>query len=186
MIRDMELAVARRETIVTHAEGQKKIDKKLITRTDFRYQQNELRRRIREVYKATEESTKTISELEEAQKLLSSSLQEKQQSLSQAQCGIDALEAEISQLMDLKRQNLSEIVTLQTRAKHLEAVMEGKYVFLYRNSESQLMEHKRLDIRLAQINTILAQVQEDYPQFQEVLHKVRQKILSQLESPEPS
>lgn len=186
MIRDMELAVTRRETIVTHAEGQKKTDKKMVTRTDFHYQQNELRRRIRDVQKATEESTKTISELEEAQKLLSSSLQKRQQSLSRTQCDIDAFEVEINQLMALKRQNLSEIVALQTRAKHLQAVTEGKYVFLHRNSKSQLMEHRRLDIRLTQIDTVLAQVQNDYPQFQEVLHKVRQKIASKLESPEPS
>uniref|UniRef100_A0A287D644 Coiled-coil domain 40 molecular ruler complex subunit n=1 Tax=Ictidomys tridecemlineatus TaxID=43179 RepID=A0A287D644_ICTTR len=51
MIHDMELAVARRETIVTHAEGQSKMDKKAVTRTDFRHRQMELRKKIRDVHK---------------------------------------------------------------------------------------------------------------------------------------
>lgn len=53
---------------------------------------------------ATEECSNTISELEETQKLLSSSLQEKQQSLSDMQSETDVLEEEISQLTALKRQ----------------------------------------------------------------------------------
>lgn len=51
MIRDMELAVARRETISTQAKGQSKVDKKLLTRTDFHHQQTELRRKIRDIHK---------------------------------------------------------------------------------------------------------------------------------------
>lgn len=54
MIRDMELAVARRETIVTQAEGQGKTDRKLLTRTDFHHKQIELRRKIRDVHKVGE------------------------------------------------------------------------------------------------------------------------------------
>ncbi|XP_041491843.1 coiled-coil domain-containing protein 40 isoform X1 [Microtus oregoni] len=186
MIQDMELAVSRRETIVVQAEGQSKTDKKTITRTDFHYQQNELRKKIRDTHKATEECIKTISELEESQKLLSSSLQEKQQSLSDMQGDIDVLEDEINKLTALKRQNLLEIVTLQTRAKYLQAVVEGKYVLLHRSSKSLLMERKRLDVRLAQFNAVLSQVQEDYPQYQEVLRKIQQKIVSKLEPREPS
>ncbi|XP_031210856.1 coiled-coil domain-containing protein 40 isoform X2 [Mastomys coucha] len=186
MIRDMELAVTRRETIVIQAEGQSKIDKKVVTKTDFHYQQSELRKKIREIHKATEECANTISELEETQKLLSGSLQEKQQSLSNMQAETDALEEEISQLSVLKRQNLLEIVTLQSRAKHLQAAVDGKYVFLHRNSKSQLMEHKRLSARLSQLNSILSSMQGDYPQYQEVLQKIQQKIAPKLEAPEPS
>lgn len=83
-------------------------------------------------------------------------------------------------------QNLLEIVVLQTRAKYLQAVVDGKYVFLHRNSKSLLLERKRLNIRLIQLNAVLSQVQEDYPQYQEVLRKVQQKIASKLEPPEPS
>ncbi|KAL6038043.1 hypothetical protein STEG23_019384, partial [Scotinomys teguina] len=51
MIRDMELAVTRRETIAIQAGGQSKTNKKIITRTDFYFQQNELRRKIRDIHK---------------------------------------------------------------------------------------------------------------------------------------
>ncbi|CAO2646291.1 Coiled-coil domain-containing protein 40 [Lemmus lemmus] len=186
MIQDMELAISRRETIVSQAEGQSKIDKKIITRSDFHYQQNELRKKIRDTHKATEESMKTISELEESQKLLSSSLQEKQQSLSDMQGDIDILEVEISKLTALKQKNLLEIVALQTRAKYLQAAVDRKYVFLHRNRKSLLLERKRLQVRLAQFDAVLSLVLEDYPQFQEVLKKVQEKIASKLEPPEPS
>nr|XP_034363817.1 coiled-coil domain-containing protein 40 [Arvicanthis niloticus] len=186
MIRDMELAVSRREAIVIQAEGQSKVDKKTITKTEFHYQQSELRKKVREVHKATEECSNTISELEETQKLLSSSLQEKQQLLSEMQSDTDILEEEIGQLTVLKRQNLLEIVTLQTRAKNLQAAVDGKYVYLHRNIKSQLMERKRLSTRLAQLNTVLSRVQEDYPQYQEMLQKIQQKIATKLEPPEPS
>lgn len=56
MIQDMELAVARRETISTRAEGQCKMDKKLLTRTDFHRKQTELRRKIRDIHKVGEPS----------------------------------------------------------------------------------------------------------------------------------
>ncbi|EGW08247.1 Coiled-coil domain-containing protein 40 [Cricetulus griseus] len=75
---------------------------------------------------------------------------------------------------------------MQTRAKNLQAAIDGKYVFLYRNSKTQLQERKKLDIRLVQLNSVLSQIQEDYPQYREVLHKVHQKVSSRLKSPDPS
>lgn len=83
-------------------------------------------------------------------------------------------------------QNLLEIVTLQTRAKYLQSAVDGKYVYLHRNIKSQLMERKRLSTRLSQLNSVLSRVQEDYPQYQEMLQKIQQKIVSKLEPPEPS
>ena len=77
-------------------------------------------------------------------------------------------------------------MTLQTRGKHLQAAIEGKYVFLHRNSRSQLMERKRLSVRLSQLNKVLSSVQDDYPQYQEVLQSIQQKIATKLETPEPS
>ncbi|KAI4533822.1 hypothetical protein MG293_016841 [Ovis ammon polii] len=104
MIRDMELAITRRDTISTRAEGQSKMDKKLFTRTDFHHKQTELRRKIRDIHKATEECTQTILELEESQKSMSDSLLEKQEQLSKMQVEADELEVELDQLATLKRQ----------------------------------------------------------------------------------
>ncbi|XP_013002589.1 coiled-coil domain-containing protein 40 isoform X2 [Cavia porcellus] len=186
MIRDMEMVVAHRETIITQAEGQSKISKKVLTRTDFHHQQMELQRKIKETHKATEQCNNTISDLEEAQKLLNSSLLEKQEKLSGLQVDTDKLEADIRRLTALKRQNLSEIVALQTRLKHLQAVMDGKYTFLFRSQKSMMLEHKRLEGRLALLSTILAHIQEEHPEFQEALHPISLKITSKLESLGPS
>ncbi|XP_029783178.1 coiled-coil domain-containing protein 40 [Suricata suricatta] len=183
MIRDMELAVGRRETICTQAEGQGKMDKKSLTWTDFQRRQAELRRKIRDVHKATEDCTKVILELEETQKHVSNSLLEKQERLSEMQSGTDALEADLGRLLALKQQNLSELVALQTRAKHLQAAKDGRYVLLFRSKQSLLAERARLDNRLAVISTILDRVKSEYPQFQEALLKVSQMIASKLEPP---
>ncbi|KAL4687292.1 hypothetical protein H8959_019420 [Pygathrix nigripes] len=186
MIRAMELAVARRETVITQAEGQRKMDRKALTRTEFHHKQLELRRKIRDVRKATEECTKTVLELEETQRNVSSSLLEKQEKLSVIQADFDTLEANLTRLGALKRQNLSEIVALQTRLKHLQAVKEGRYVFLFHSKQSLVLERQRLDKRLGLIATILDRVRDEYPQFQEVLHKISQTIANKLESPGPS
>ncbi|KAM5216767.1 coiled-coil domain-containing protein 40 isoform 3-T3 [Hipposideros larvatus] len=185
LIRDMELAVARRETISTRVEGQSKMDKKLLTRTDFHHKQTELRRKISDLHKATEDSSNTILELEETQKRMSESLLEKQTQLSAMQSHTEALEADVDQLVVLKRQKLAELVALQTRLKHLQAVKDGRYVFLFRSKQSLLAERRRLDDRLATISTILDHVKDEYPQFQEALLKVRETIANKLESPRP-
>nr|XP_019591184.1 PREDICTED: coiled-coil domain-containing protein 40 isoform X1 [Rhinolophus sinicus] len=186
MIRDMEMAVARRETISTRAEGQSKMDKKSLTRTDFHHKQTELRRKIRDLHKASEDCSDTILELEETQKRMSESLLEKQAQLSAMQSHTETLEADLEQLVALKRQKLAELVALQTRLKHLQAVKDGRYVFLFRSKQSLLVERRRLDDRLAAISTILDHVKDEYPQFQEALLKVRQTIANKLESPGPS
>ncbi|XP_077710631.1 coiled-coil domain-containing protein 40 [Canis aureus] len=185
MIRDMELAVARRETISIQAKEQSKTDKKLLTRTDFHHKQTELRRKIKDIHKATEECTKVISELEETQKHVSSSLMEKQEQLSMMQSSTDELEADLDRLLALKQQNLLELVARQTRLKHLQAVKDGRYVFLFRSKQSLLAEHRRLDNRMATISTILDQVKDEYPQFQEALLNVREAIARKLQPSGP-
>ncbi|XP_058531635.1 coiled-coil domain-containing protein 40 [Ochotona princeps] len=186
MIHAMEAAVSHRETINTRGESQAKADNKLLTRTDFHHRQVELRRKIRDTHKASEECSNTILELEDTQKQLSSSLLEKQQRLSTMQAELDMLEADQEALTVLKRQNLLDIVALQTRLKHLQAVKDGRYMFLCRSPSALQLERRRLDDRLAQLATVLAHVQSEFPQFQEALHKVSQKVSSQLRSLGPT
>lgn len=76
-------------------------------------------------------------------------------------------------------------MALQSRLKHLQAVKDGRYIFLLRNKQSLLAELKRLDDRLASISTILHHVKDKYPQFQEALLKVSRSISNRLESSGP-
>ncbi|XP_006886396.1 PREDICTED: coiled-coil domain-containing protein 40 [Elephantulus edwardii] len=186
MIRDMEMAVARRDTIRTRAEGQSRMQTKALTRTDFHHQQAELRQKIRDVNKATELSSKTLEELEETQRRTSDNLTQRQQALAEAQSESDTLDADLQRLVGLKQQNLLDIVTLQGRAKHLQAVKDGKYVPLVRSEHALQAESMRLDTRLMVLASILDHVKNEYPQFQEALQKLRQAIGTKLEVPEAS
>ncbi|XP_037666480.1 coiled-coil domain-containing protein 40 [Choloepus didactylus] len=186
MIRSMEMAVTRRDTIVTRAEGQARMDKKVLTRTDFHHRQAELRRRVRDVHKATEECIRTITELEETQKALSDDLLGKQETLARLQTDSDVLDADLDRLVALKRQNLLEIVALQTRLKHLQAVKDGRYVVLFRNKQALLTESKRLEDRLSAISSILHHVRDEYPQFQEALLRISQTLSTRREPVGPS
>uniref|UniRef100_A0A8C4Y3Z7 Coiled-coil domain 40 molecular ruler complex subunit n=1 Tax=Gopherus evgoodei TaxID=1825980 RepID=A0A8C4Y3Z7_9SAUR len=180
MIRDMEAAVSRRETIMIRGEGQSKMDKKHFTKSDFHHKTQELRKKIKE----TQKVSRTITELENTQKSLSISLLEKQQQLSSLQAEADVLDADIEQLQDKKRWNLSEIVAYQNRQKHLQAVKDGKYTPLCRTQQALQKEQQKQQDRLHTINVIIHQIQQEYPQYQRVLCWLSQALDSRLGSQE--
>uniref|UniRef100_A0A8C0H6P9 Coiled-coil domain 40 molecular ruler complex subunit n=1 Tax=Chelonoidis abingdonii TaxID=106734 RepID=A0A8C0H6P9_CHEAB len=180
MIRDMEAAVSRRETIMIRGEGQSKMDKKHFTKSDFHHKTQELRKKIKE----TQKVSRTITELENTQKSLSISLLEKQQQLSSLQAEADVLDADIERLQDKKRWNLSEIVAYQNRRKHLQAVKDGKYTPLCRTQQALQKEQQQQQDRLHTINVIIHQIQQEYPQYQRVLCWLSQALDSRLGSQE--
>lgn len=53
MIRDMEAAVSRRETIMIRGESQSKMDKKHVTKSDVHHGTQELRKKIKETQKVS-------------------------------------------------------------------------------------------------------------------------------------
>ncbi|XP_050775868.1 coiled-coil domain-containing protein 40 isoform X2 [Gopherus flavomarginatus] len=184
MIRDMEAAVSRRETIMIRGEGQSKMDKKHFTKSDFHHKTQELRKKIKETQKNAQDCNRTITELENTQKSLSISLLEKQQQLSSLQAEADVLDADIEQLRDKKRWNLSEIVAYQNRQKHLQAVKDGKYTPLCRTQQALQKEQQKQQDRLHTINVIIHQIQQEYPQYQRVLCWLSQALDSRLGSQE--
>ncbi|XP_054986112.1 coiled-coil domain-containing protein 40 [Sorex araneus] len=186
LIRSMEQAVTRRDSMTTSAQGRSKVDTKLLTRTEFQQKLSELRRKIRDTHKASEESSQTILDLEETQKGLSSTLLEKQVQLSGLQARVDELESGLEGLRALKRQNLLQLVALQTRQKHLQAVRDGRYVLLARSEAGLRAERQRLHARAGLISTILVHATDEYPQFQEALLKVVRAIAHKGDLPWPS
>ncbi|XP_036612258.1 coiled-coil domain-containing protein 40 [Trichosurus vulpecula] len=176
MIREMEAAIHHRDSFVTRGEGQSKIDKKLLTRTNFHHQQMELRKKIRETQKFTEDCNQSISEMEETQKCLNESLVQKQEKLTNLQKEADQLDTTISTLTELKRQNFTELVMLQNRVKHLQAAKEGKYVCLFRSKQSLQNERQKHEARMNLICSILDHVKKEYPHFQAALQKLNQAV----------
>uniref|UniRef100_A0A8C3SSG8 Coiled-coil domain containing 40 n=1 Tax=Chelydra serpentina TaxID=8475 RepID=A0A8C3SSG8_CHESE len=184
MIRDMEAAVSRRESIMIQGESQSKMDKKQFTKSDFHHKTQELRKKIKETQKNAQDCNRTITELENTQKSLSISLLEKQQQVSSLQAETDVLDADVEQLQDKKRWNLSEIVAYQTRQKHLQAVKDGKYTPLCHTQQTLQTEQRKQQDRLHTINVIIHQIQQEYPQYQRVLCWVSQALDSRLGSQE--
>ncbi|XP_067403312.1 coiled-coil domain-containing protein 40 isoform X2 [Emydura macquarii macquarii] len=184
MIRDMEAAVSRRETIMIRGESQSKMDKKHVTKSDVHHGTQELRKKIKETQKNAQDCNRTITGLENTQKSLSISLLEKQQQVSSLKAETDVLDADIEQLQDKKRSNLSEIVAYQTRQKHLQAVKDGKYTPLCRTKQTLQKEMRKQQDRLHTISVIIHQIQQEYPESQRVLCWLSQALESKLGSQE--
>uniref|UniRef100_A0A6I8NUE7 Uncharacterized protein n=2 Tax=Ornithorhynchus anatinus TaxID=9258 RepID=A0A6I8NUE7_ORNAN len=183
MIRDTEVAVSLRETILIRAESQKKINKKQLTRSDFHHKQMELRRKIKETQKNAEECNRTLVELEKAQESLKGIILAGQQELSSLQADSDILEADIDGFLDQKRQNLSEIVTLQRRQKWFQAAKEGRYLFRFRTEQVIQAEKQRLLGRISCISSIVDHLKQEYPQYQGAMLRVSAVLEKQLWTP---
>ncbi|XP_075702430.1 coiled-coil domain-containing protein 40 [Rhinoderma darwinii] len=172
MIRDMEAVVSRRETITMRGMNQTEKDKKHLTANDFHGKLQELRKKIKEIVMNTDECKNTISDLEDTQKTLSSAISEKKHSISSLKLDTSSMVNEIEQLQERKYQNLSQIVAFQTRMKHLQAVKEGKYIPVFSSPKTLETEQQKQETRIHTVSTIIHQVQQEYPQYQSVLHNI--------------
>uniref|UniRef100_A0A8C6ZMF2 Coiled-coil domain-containing protein 40 n=1 Tax=Nothoprocta perdicaria TaxID=30464 RepID=A0A8C6ZMF2_NOTPE len=181
MIRDMEASVSRRETIAIRGEGQNKMDKKHITRSDFHRKKQELRKQISETQKVSESNcSKTVLELESAEASLNATCMKKQQEVCTLQAESDGLDLDIECLQERKRWNLLEIVAYQTRQKHLQALKDGKYTLLCRTEEAWRNEQQKWQDRLLTVNVIVQQIQKEHPQHQRTLQWLSQRLESRL------
>uniref|UniRef100_A0A8D0B8R3 Coiled-coil domain 40 molecular ruler complex subunit n=1 Tax=Salvator merianae TaxID=96440 RepID=A0A8D0B8R3_SALMN len=178
LMRNMEAAVARRETIVVRGEGQKKVDKQMLTKSDFHYKKLELQKKIKDTQKNAEESNKTIIQLENSRRNISNSLLEKQQQVSLLSIKMNEFDIEQDELQAKKRQNLSDIVAAQGRLKHLHMAKEGKYNPICRSELMIRIEQQKTEERLHAIHNILHQIKQEYPQH----HKILQNLSSILDN----
>ncbi|XP_039201759.1 coiled-coil domain-containing protein 40 isoform X1 [Crotalus tigris] len=181
LMRNMEAAVSRRETIVVRAEGQSKMNKQVLTKGDFHYKKLELKKKIKETQKCAEECNKTIIQLEQSQQNLHLAITEKERQLSNRNYEAEELDENIEQLQARKRQNLSDIVSNQTRVKNMQAVKEGKYSLLCRSEIMARVEHHKVEERLRTLNTVLYQIDHEYPHYHKTLHRINQVITQKLE-----
>ncbi|XP_040438119.1 coiled-coil domain-containing protein 40 isoform X1 [Falco naumanni] len=180
MIRDMEASVSRREAIVIRGEGQNKTDKKRIVKSDFHRKKQELKKKISETQKNAQGCSETIRELESTQASLSAAFSEKQQELCRLQAECHGLDSDAECLRNKKRWNLLELVALQTRQKHLQALKEGKYVPLCRTEQALRDKQRQLQARLQTIRAIVHQVQQEHPQHHGALQWLAHCLESRL------
>nr|XP_056704614.1 coiled-coil domain-containing protein 40 [Euleptes europaea] len=180
MMRDMEAAVARRETIMIRGEDQNKMNKKVLTKGDFHYKKQELKKKIKETQKNAEECNSIITQLDSTQKNLSNAILERQKQISSLNVENDELEMKIDQLQEKKLQNLSDIVANQGRVKHMQTVKEGKYHPLCRSELMMRIERQKVETRLHGINVIIHQVLHEFPQHHKLLQRLSQVLHSRL------
>ncbi|KAM9211699.1 coiled-coil domain-containing protein 40-like [Leptosomus discolor] len=184
MIRDMEASVSHREVIALCGEGQNKRDKKLVPKSVFHCKKQELRKKISKAQKNVQDCNATLLELESAQASLGAAFSEKQRELRRLGAECDGLDADAEARWNRKRRNLLEIVSYQTRRKHLQALKEGTYTPLCRTEQAWRNEHQKLRHRLQTIDAIVQQIQQDHPQHYRTLQWLRQCLGSRLGSQE--
>nr|XP_015212263.1 PREDICTED: coiled-coil domain-containing protein 40 isoform X1 [Lepisosteus oculatus] len=181
LLREMEAAVSRRETTVTRGEAQARADRKQLTRSDLQGVLQRLSRKIQDAQKEAEKCDSVISELQDTQKTLGASLEDKQQHLAELQAAGDILSADLQGRLDTKDRNLAQIVSLQGRAKQLQAVREGRYSAVARSGSALDTEMQRQEDRLHTISTILHRVCQEYPQHQGALRRVSLALAARLQ-----
>ncbi|XP_077184297.1 coiled-coil domain-containing protein 40 isoform X2 [Paroedura picta] len=180
MMRDMEAAVARRETIMMRGEGQNKTNKKVLTKGDFHYKKQDLKKKIKEIQKNAEDSNSIIRQLDDTQKKLSNVILEKQKLISSLNIENNELEIKIDKLQAKKLQNFSDIVIHQGRVKYMLSVKEGKYRPLCRSELMIRIERQKLETRLHAINVIVHQLLQEFPQHHKLLQRLAQVLHSKL------
>ncbi|KAG9350054.1 hypothetical protein JZ751_026407 [Albula glossodonta] len=166
LLNNMEAMVERRGTIEMQGKAQGRADRKQPTHTDFHGILQSLRRKIQDTQKQVKESDNLIEELQETQQSLNSNLREKQQHLNELQSA---------------SANLTRLIVLQTRAKQLQVVRDGRYSCVAASESALEPAKQQLEERLHVISTILHRVCQESPQHEGVLRHLSLTLASRLE-----
>ncbi|XP_052383473.1 uncharacterized protein LOC127932288 isoform X2 [Oncorhynchus keta] len=126
------------------------------------------------------EECEGLRELQHGQASLSSSLRDKQLQLGELHRARTVLTSDFHCLQDTKERKLAHLVSLQGRAKQLQAVHEGRYSAL---STGEALEPALQEERLHAVATILHRVQQEFPQHQGALRRLSLALAACLLTP---
>ncbi|MGH0128960.1 UNVERIFIED_CONTAM: hypothetical protein FKN15_057803, partial [Acipenser sinensis] len=182
LLREMEAVVARRETIVTRGEAQNKMEKKQPTHSEFHNKMQALQKKIEETQKQAGECNGVIQLLQDTQKSLSSTLDEKHKLVTELQATTDMMTQELKQLQDKKERNFSRFLAFQTRLKHFQSVKDGTYSPLVK-TEALESEIQKQEDRIHAVSTIIDRICHEYPQHQGALRKLKDPVVKRYEVP---
>ncbi|KAI7808016.1 coiled-coil domain-containing protein 40 [Triplophysa rosa] len=171
LLRDMESVVSRRQTIMILSEAQTRSDHMQATHTEYHTIQG-LHRKILQTKKQSEECVGVIAQLEERQHYLSSSLREKQTDLSDLQNRRAVLAQDLTAFQKTKERNLSRLLTLQSQAKHLQDVMQGRYRPVAGEDTVLELEKLKQEKRLKMVSSILQYLTQECPQHHSTFHRL--------------
>ncbi|XP_007234483.4 coiled-coil domain-containing protein 40 [Astyanax mexicanus] len=172
LMREMEAAVARRESIVVRIEAQGRSDRKQPTHSSLHHTLQGLRRSILHTHKQAEECDGVIPELQYEKNSLIESLREKQLHISAIHNTCTSLSTKLQDLQETREGNLTRLLALQSRAKHLQAVKEGRYSATASGEAALEQAMQKQHERLHSVSGILRRAMQDFPQQRSTLQKI--------------
>ncbi|XP_056606298.1 coiled-coil domain-containing protein 40 [Triplophysa dalaica] len=171
LLRDMESVVSRRETIMIQSESQTRSNHMQTPHNEYHTIQG-LQRKILQTKKQSEECGGVIAQLEDRQHYLSSSLREKQTDLSELQNRRAILAQDLTAFQKTKERNLSRLLTLQSQAKHLQDVKQGRYRPVAGEDTVLELEKLKQEKRLKMVSSILQYLTQECPQHHSIFHRL--------------
>uniref|UniRef100_W5KFS5 Coiled-coil domain 40 molecular ruler complex subunit n=1 Tax=Astyanax mexicanus TaxID=7994 RepID=W5KFS5_ASTMX len=163
LMREMEAAVARRESIVVRIEAQGRSDRKQPTHSSLHHTLQGLRRSILHTHKVGVTFTLTVYVY------LST---DKQLHISAIHNTCTSLSTKLQDLQETREGNLTRLVALQSRAKHLQAVKEGRYSATASGEAALEQAMQKQHERLHSVSGILRRAMQDFPQQRSTLQKI--------------
>ncbi|CAL8331097.1 unnamed protein product [Merluccius merluccius] len=165
LVRESVATVTRRESLLLRDA---RSPKQSTTLSQLHCSLHGLRRNIQETHKKVSEGEQVIKELQESQMRLSVGISQKNQELSAARGTNADVTSDLLNLQDTKERNLAQLVSLQGRAKRLQALREGRYTPLSTADgvEERLRQENE---RVHAVSAILHRVCQESPQHQAAL-----------------
>ncbi|XP_030208235.1 LOW QUALITY PROTEIN: coiled-coil domain-containing protein 40 [Gadus morhua] len=187
LLRESEATVERRETLLLQAErgaGGARDGKQTTTVSQMHRTNQGLRRKILDTNKKASENEEVIKEMQESQVRLGLGISEKKQELSELRGTHADMTSDIHNLQDTKERNLSQLVSLQGRAKLLQAVRDGRYTPL---STPEAVDEalRRQWERVHAVSAILHRVCQESPQNQGALRALTRSLAARVQASSP-
>ncbi|CAL8333570.1 unnamed protein product [Lota lota] len=182
LLRESEATVTRRETLLLRGDGGARDGHKQTTTLSQLHRAIQgLRRNIQDTHKKVSESDQVIKEMQENQVRLSLGLSQKNQELSEVRGTHADMTSDLLNLQDTKERNLAQLLSLQGRAKLLQALREGRYAPLS-TSEGVDEALRRQRQRVHAVSAILHRLCQEFPQHQGALRALTRSLAARTQS----
>lgn len=183
LIRQMEAAVLRRDTIMTRGELTQK-NPQIVTQGKLQREIAEIAKKIKATGQDTSRIEGEIRLLKDKQQQLTSILEDKQQVLKSLHESDESKNMQLEELSRKKQENMEELLMKQRKVKYYDQLKHGKYTLLAKQETQNEQETmKQLD-RLRSLGTIVTKLSEEYPNLQPIMRKVESSIQVRLNQEE--
>ncbi|XP_015231305.1 PREDICTED: coiled-coil domain-containing protein 40 [Cyprinodon variegatus] len=175
LMRESELAVAKRENLDLRKETMLRSSRKERTKEELSRSIQGLKRKIKITRKEIADCELVIKELENRKTILSEKIQQQKQHLCELSCTSSKLDDDLVKLQDNKMMSQAYLIALQNRNKKLEEVFEGKHK-VSSNNETVIATLQSRRQTLEAYRNIFKRNWEDLSEHREALCNVIQVV----------